>query len=83
MSIVSFEGDLSTVFDGRSEDASLMGPQWPSVLPFYHLLCPSTGARAWSWSVGNPGAILLVHRPHYGNGENYGYKTFTQSATQT
>jgi hypothetical protein len=83
MSIVSFEGDLSTVFDGRSEDVSLLGPPVAQRFAVLPSACPSTGARAWSWSVGNPWSDRLGMPPTYGNGENYGYQTFTLSATQT
>ena len=38
----------------------------------------------YSWSVGNPWSDPLgVSPPTYGNGGNYGYKTFTLSGTET
>jgi hypothetical protein len=37
----------------------------------------------YSWSVGSPWFNPLGTPPTYGNGDNYGYKTFTLSATET
>jgi hypothetical protein len=37
----------------------------------------------YSWSVGDPWSNPLGTPPTYGNGGNYGYKTFTLSATET